>query len=47
MLNTVNLSINEVTTEILRNYLTNYKNNSNVGMITIDNIRRTLSIFFA
>lgn len=47
MLNTVNLSINEVTTEILRNYLTNYKNNSNVGMIAIDNIRRTLSIFFA
>ena len=46
MLNTVNLSINEVTTEILRNYLTNYKNNSNAGMITIDNIRRTLSIFF-
>ena len=47
MLDTVNLSINEITTETLRNYLSNYKNNSNAGMVTIDNIRRTLSSFFA
>ena len=37
MLDTVNLPIDEITTEILRNYLANYKNNSNAGMVTIDN----------
>ena len=47
MLDTTNLPIDEITTEILRNYLANYKNNSNAGMVTIDNIRRTLSSFFA
>lgn len=47
MLDTVNLPINEITTETLRNYLSNYKNNSTDGMVTIDNIRRTLSSFFA
>ena len=47
MLDTINLPIDEITTEILRNYLANYKNNSNAGMVTIDNIRRTLSSFFA
>lgn len=47
MLDTVNLPINEITTEILRNYLADYKNNSNAGMVTIDNMRRTLSSFFA
>ena len=47
MLDKINLPVNEITTEILRNYLANYKNNSNAGMVTIDNIRRTLSSFFA
>lgn len=47
MLDTINLPIDEINTEILRNYLANYKNNSNAGMVTIDNIRRTLSSFFA
>ena len=47
MLDTVNLPIDEITTETLRNYLSNYKNNSTAGMVTIDNIRRTLSSFFA
>ena len=47
MLNIVNLPINEITTETLRNYLSNYKNNSTAGMVTIDNIRRTLSSFFS
>ena len=42
MLDTINLPIDEINTEILRNYLANYKNNSNAGMVTIDNIRRTL-----
>ena len=47
MLDTINLPIDEINTEILKNYLANYKNNSNAGMVTIDNIRRTLSSFFA
>ena len=47
MLDTINLPIDEITTEILRNYLADYKNNSNAGMVTIDNMRRTLSSFFA
>ena len=46
MLNTINLPIGEITTEILRNYLADYKSNSKAGMVTIDNIRRTLSSFF-
>lgn len=46
MLYTINLPIDEITTEILRNYLADYKSNSKAGMVTIDNIRRTLSSFF-
>ena len=47
MFDTVNLPIKDITTETLRNYLADYKSNSNAGMVTIDNIRRTLSSFFA
>ena len=47
MLDAVNLPVSEITTETLRIYLSNYKNNSTAGMGTIDNIRRTLSSFFA
>ena len=46
MLDTISLQIDEITTEILRNYLADYKSNSKAGMVTIDNIRRTLSSFF-
>ena len=38
MFDAVNLPINEITTEILRNYLADYKSNSKAGMVTIDNI---------
>ena len=47
MFDAVKLPVNEITTEMLRNYLADYKNNSNAGMVTIDNMRRTLSSFFA
>ena len=47
MLDTINLPIDEITTELLRKYLADYKSNSKAGMVTIDNIRRTLSSFFA
>lgn len=46
MFDAVNLSVNEITTERLRNYLADYKSNSKAGMVTIDNIRKTLSSFF-
>ena len=46
MLDTINLPIDEITTEILRNYLADYKSNSKAGMVNIDNIRRILSSFF-
>ena len=32
MLDTINLPIGEITTEILRNYLADYKSNSKAGM---------------
>lgn len=46
ILDTINLPIDEITNEILRNYLADYKSNSKAGMVTIDNIRRILSSFF-
>ncbi len=47
MFEKINLSISEITTETLRNYLADYKSSSNAGMVTIDNMRRVLSSFFA
>ena len=47
MFEKINLPICEITTETLRNYLSDYKSNSNAGMVTIDNMRRVLSSFFA
>ena len=44
MLDTVDLPINEITTETLRNYLSNYKNNSTAGMVTIANILSLIHI---
>ena len=39
--------IKGVTTEDIRNYLSNYKEINNCGSVTIDNIRRVFSSFFA
>ena len=36
-----------ITTEDIRNYLSNYKETNNCGSVTIDNIRRVFSSFFA
>lgn len=47
MLNCLNLKIENITTDDLRKYLTEYKNNSNSSKTTIDNIRRVLSSFFS
>ena len=42
----VNKSIKSITTDDLRNYLTDYQKNSKVSKVSIDNIRRILSSFF-
>ena len=39
--------IKGITTEDIRNYLSNYKETNNCGSVTIDNIRRVFSSFFA
>ena len=40
-------SIKKISTEEIRSYLSNYKETSTCGSITIDNIRRVLSSFFS
>lgn len=40
-------NIKQISTNEIRNYLSNYKDNSSCGSTTIDNIRRVLSSFFS
>ena len=47
MLESVNLKIESITTDDLRKYLAEYKNQGNVSKSTVDNIRRVLSSFFS
>lgn len=47
MLDTVGKGIREIETDDLREYLTNYQRERQVGKVTIDNIRRILSSFFS
>lgn len=47
MLRQTNKTIRQITTEDLRCYLTNYQYQRNSSKVTIDNIRRILSSFFA
>jgi site-specific recombinase XerD len=47
MMESVNLKIESITTDDLRKYLADYKNQSNASKSTIDNIRRVLSSFFS
>ena len=47
MLDKINLRIENITTDDLRKYLSDYKNQSNASKSTIDNIRRVLSSFSA
>lgn len=47
MLKTINKSIKQIITDDLRTYLTDYQINNNSSRVTIDNIRRILSSFFA
>lgn len=41
MLDTINVSIDEITTETLRNYLADYKSNSNAGMVNQNNVKNS------
>lgn len=45
--NSFDKSIKQISTNNIRNYLSNYKDNSSCGSTTIDNIRRVLSSFFS
>jgi len=47
MLESINLKIENITTDDLRKYLSEYKNQSNASKSTIDNVRRVLSSFFS
>lgn len=47
MLKTVDKNIKNIMTDDLRTYLTNYQAKNNSSRVTIDNIRRILSSFFA
>lgn len=47
VLNSINKSIKNVTTNDLRNYLTHYQEEHGSSRVTIDNIRRILSSFFS
>lgn len=47
MLSKITVPIRQITTDILRKYLTDYQMQSNCSKVTIDNIRRNLSSFFA
>lgn len=47
MFKEITTSVMQITTEMLRDYLAKYQLNNNCGKVTIDNIRRNLSSFFA
>lgn len=47
MFQKVRIPVRQITTEVLREYLTNYQEENNCGRVTIDNIRRNLSSFFS
>ena len=47
MAKTIDKSVNHISTDDLRNYLADYQKEHNSSKVTIDNIRRILSSFFA
>lgn len=47
MVNVINKPVKHITTEDLREYLSNYYNNGKCTKVTIDNVRRILSSFFS
>lgn len=47
LINTIDKPIKEIQTEEIRKYLADYKENTRCNAVTIDNLRRVLSSFFA
>ena len=47
MLETVDVPVIKISTEMLRKYLLEYQSINNCGKVTIDNVRRSLSTFFS
>lgn len=47
MINVLDKAIKDITTEEIRNYLSEYKDNNKCNATTIDNLRRVLSSFFS
>lgn len=47
MLNSINKKVNNIETDDLRKYLADYQLNNQCSKVTIDNVRRILSSFFA
>ena len=47
MVRKVNKSVRQVDTNDIRTYISDYENESNAGKVTLDNIRRIISSFFA
>lgn len=47
LINTIDKPIEEIQTEEIRKYLADYKENTKCNTVTIDNLRRVLSSFFA
>lgn len=45
--NSIDENIKHTNTDIIRNYLSEYKNDNNCNSVTIDNLRRVLSSFFS
>ena len=47
MFKKINKKVENITTDDLRNYLTDYKQSNNISKTTIENVRRVLSSFFS
>lgn len=47
MLDKIKTPVRQMTTEMLRDYLSQYQGTNNCGKVTIDNVRRNLSSFFS
>ena len=47
MLNSIDVSIRKVTTELMRQYLADYQQINNCSKVTVDNVRRNISSFFS
>lgn len=47
MLDKIKTPVRQMTTEMLREYLSQYQGTNNCGKVTIDNVRRNLSSFFS